>query len=381
MAKNVVRGLLSFEKNQNQSKWQMSVYDEKEQVCKPLDIGKKLCTSKGEGYIEKSYERSKIEGAVHLTNGENKLVLPMCIADKEETTFFIGSPGKTSSRRSESFQEEKRNQIPRTQPAPRGGIKACVDYEILAIEVTNKGRTFHDGRSIDLNKDDLEGFIIKQRTNWPGAIMDLKSLWDSLKEFGTGQAYTKIYRGRKYIIFKGLPGRKGMIFHQREIFAGTRYLLENTKVVQFGFGMKSALRSGAKGTVISFFIVGAIDVYEELLQDKPSLLRLGITLSSDTVKLGLSAFAAALAASGVFVLGAPVWAIAGTSLLVGIGVGLLLDFVDERLGITEWLQEKAREVKDKIDYSISNLLYQLEWCAMHPYQCFGRGGGRRRYDY
>src|SRR5690606_6636805 len=148
---------------------------------------------------------------------------------------------------------------------------------------------------------------------------------------------------------------------------------------QLGFGTKTALKAGAKATVISFVFVAGIDVYKELLEDEVSLARLGVTLASDVVKLavsmlaGVAVMAAGTAAATVGAI--PVIVVAGVSLLVCLVVGKGLDELDESWGLTEWLRKRASELEKRAVESIrapwQEFLWQMDWCIRHAHRCFG----------
>lgn len=99
-----------------------------------------------------------------------------------------------------------------------------------------------------------------------------------------------------------------------------------------------------------------MDVLEEIVADEPNLARLGVTLGSDATKLAISMVAGALAsavvvaAAGTFTL--PVVVVAGAGLLGALVVGVGLDALDEHVGVTVWLQQRAMELEVEVVESV-----------------------------
>lgn len=195
-----------------------------------------------------------------------------------------------------------------------------------------------------------------------------------LKDFGfNGKFYFKKYKGKNYIIFKG---NKGLKKH----FKGTRYATTNPKIVKLTLGEtgkvgKNILKS-AKIPGFTIIVEGCVDCVEWLMSEKENkeVSDLLITFGMDLVKSALAGvIAAGVIATILFFIGAtaPVWVVVGGVILVGIGVGLLLDWLDEKFGVTEYLQNKTSEAKkflgDKYDefviHPLADLLYQFDCWA------------------
>ena len=239
------------------------------------------------------------------------------------------------------------------------------DEELLIIEVEPKEAAPPDESWLDTTVENIARFGYDQRTNWPGGVQDLKTVVQHLREFGGARFYVKKAKnGKRYLIFKGNPRAPGRILGVRAMIRGNGpYAFKNPHIVQLGFGTKTALRAGARATVISFVVVAGIDIVEELMQDEPSLRRLGVNLSVDVVKLILSGLAGVGAAAGMVALAGaatPVIFVAGAGLFVGLFVGRALDALDRKLGITDALQRKAKELQDEVEWSISSFLWRME---------------------
>lgn len=176
-----------------------------------------------------------------------------------------------------------------------------------------------------------------------------------------------------YVIFKGQPGL-------RNYMKGVRYLTDNTKVVAITAGVGSikgvhkASWEAAKGTFkgaakFALILTVALDTAEWLAdyedrdpktnKPKRDICDLIAKICTDVVWGTLGAVigvaimslavpglvAAGLAFGGVVAIG---------SVLVAIGVGLGLAYMDSKLGITSGIAEVIRNVADKLEKSRPN---------------------------
>ena len=169
--------------------------------------------------------------------------------------------------------------------------------------------------------------------------IDLVSLKDFIKSASlavrqirilgiTGDAYIQVFKGRKYIIFKGYAG-------QRAALNGTRYLASNPKVAMFVVGTREIIKDAAKATKIAVIAYVALDIVSELLQDHFSLARLGVKVASDIAKAVASAVIGAAAGVALSVAGVPV--VVAFRIFVGISVaaGIALEWLDQKYHVTD----------------------------------------------
>ena len=148
-----------------------------------------------------------------------------------------------------------------------------------------------------------------------------------------GRVYFKSYGGKMHIVLKGHPGL-------RQILTGTRYGVQNPKVVAMGLGRAGVVKSAKGGTIITCFMLTAYNIADYFLRDDATLGQLLGAVGSDVTKAaiggGVGAIAGTIAAAtvvGTFALGPLVVAVA-----VGIGVGLALDWLDNKFQLTVKLQ-------------------------------------------
>jgi hypothetical protein len=192
-------------------------------------------------------------------------------------------------------------------------------------------------------------------------LKDVAHLRHVVHEFGVaGKAYTKLIRGQPYVILKGHPGL-------RKIFTGTKYLADNSKIVSFGIGKAGVLKSIKGGTVWSLVFVNAWDIGEYFIKHDKSLVDLGVTMVSDSVKIVLaSAIAGGLVIGGMALasVSLPVVVPLAAALVLGIAIGVLLDKADEKWKITEafrgWTHQKVQEIQEWSERTAGQIQDRIE---------------------
>lgn len=366
---NHLQVLVSFEHDANDTRpWSMSVYDEGSGECIPLNDGVPECSVDNGDTLNACYPPRAHDARVQLSRPDGVRVdIPLTLEEEESAMCLIGSAAPITK-------------APASEPNPT--TERAPDETLIVVEAAPH-IVERDGRFFETTGENLEKFLIKERTNIPGALQDLKTLAERVREFGADRFYVKTGypkshpQGRAYLVFKGKPMRGGIIGRRDLIKSFGKYTFTNPTIAQLGFGPKNALKAGAKATVISFVFVAGIDVYQELLEDEVSLARLGITLTSDVVKLAVSMLAGVvvMAAATATSAALPVVLVAGGTLLVCLYVGKTLDEFDESWGVTEWLRKRAVELEKQVVESVrapwQSFLWQMDWCVRHPYRCFG----------
>jgi len=193
-------------------------------------------------------------------------------------------------------------------------------------------------------------------------VKDLIDVAKILKEFGMNGKFTeKLYNGKVFIIFKGLPGG-------RHIFTGTRYLQNHHKVVSLGLGRMSAAKKMLKGSILTITVFAAIDFVDFLLRDEKTLVDFGVQLAVDIVKTavaGAIAWGAATAAAttGIVVLPAAVF------LVVSIVVSMGVDYIVDRYNVIESLTQATNEYLDELNRNLNNGFRQFERSFMWHMLC------------
>ncbi len=140
------------------------------------------------------------------------------------------------------------------------------------------------------------------------------------------RAYIKSYGGKPHIILKGHAGL-------RTVLTGTKYGIKNPKVISMGLGKSGAVAAAKQGGILTVVLLSAYRVADYFLTDQATLSQLIGTLATDVVKVGIATGASILAAT---IVGAATFAVGPiiAVVLVGVGVSMLLEVADNRLGIT-----------------------------------------------
>jgi len=180
------------------------------------------------------------------------------------------------------------------------------------------------------------------------------------------RAYIKNYGGKPHIILKGHAGL-------RTILTGTKYGIKNPKVVSMGLGKAGAITAAKQGGMLTVVLLSAYRVIDYFLTDQATLSQLIGTLATDVVKVGLATAAsigAAIVVAGITTVAVgPIVAV----ILVGVGVSMLLEFADNKLGITDrviagldelgagaeqYLAQKKRQALNSAGKTVNNIIDQ-----------------------
>jgi hypothetical protein len=180
-----------------------------------------------------------------------------------------------------------------------------------------------------------------------GDIALLGRLTSDLGYAGT-QAYIKLYGGKAHIILKGHPGL-------RKILTGTKYGVQNAKVIKMGIGRYGAAQAAKSGGVLTIVLVTAYRVIDYFLTDSTTLNQLIGTLATDVVKIGITtgasiAAATGMAATGFLVAVGPLAA----AIVVGVAVAWLLGELDQKYNVTEKVVAALDEISENIQTGLEN---------------------------
>ena len=189
-----------------------------------------------------------------------------------------------------------------------------------------------------------------------GYVAPAQDIWLAktlLKEFGyQGKVVLKNYNGKMYVVLKGYAGK-------RELLKGTRYLANNPKIVRMAVGPKGVMKSIKGGFVITLVLSVAIEVVDYLLSDTRTLHDFLGTISSDIVKIGVSAILSAVTAAAVGgAIGVATTAAAPLIAAIAVGVlaGLALNKIDEKVGATAALIKMYEGVGINLNQAISDVM-------------------------
>ncbi|MBQ1782588.1 MAG: hypothetical protein II007_02945 [Gammaproteobacteria bacterium] len=159
------------------------------------------------------------------------------------------------------------------------------------------------------------------------------------------RTYIKNYGGKPHIIIKGHAGL-------RTVLTGTKYGIKSPKVISMGLGRAGAVNSAKVGCIITVALLSAYRVADYFLTDQATLTQLIGTLATDVVKVGIATGAAILIASSTVVATFAVGPIVAV-VLVGVGASMLLEYADNRLGITNRVIAGIDEMADNAENGIN----------------------------
>ncbi|MCA0893438.1 hypothetical protein [Microbulbifer agarilyticus] len=183
---------------------------------------------------------------------------------------------------------------------------------------------------------------VEAGANYSATSKDLGMLTKLFADLGFSgtKAYIKYYKGQPYVIFKGNP-------RLRTIFTGTRYGLQNAKVVQMGVGKSGAIAAVRSGGILTVVLVSAFRIADYILTDQVTLNQLIGALATDIIKIGIATGASIITAAGA----AAIFTVAVGPIVAAIGVGLLVSYglsrLDNRFEITEKVISALDELQRK----------------------------------
>jgi hypothetical protein len=162
------------------------------------------------------------------------------------------------------------------------------------------------------------------------------------------------------VIIKGYSGR-------RTFLTGTKYLSTHPKIMQLAIGkvaLKKTIRAGGKLTV---YMTISLELLR-LVLGTTELYECGIKIALDLAKIGIATVigeAIGMAAAGSATIGAIAAGPIILAIVVGVGVGLVLDYFDTQYNITNRVAVIIEKMGAKIiaemrnDYNqASDKLYQ-----------------------
>ncbi|GAJ29513.1 hypothetical protein [Acidomonas methanolica] len=199
-------------------------------------------------------------------------------------------------------------------------------------------------KPIDRTNEWLKDNTYVDMFGWKDVVSDGRSAVKQVMLLGImGDAYLARTRaGKETVIFRGRPGLRARL-------PGTRYLREHPIVKEAGFviGRKEALEEAGRAVRIAATCFVAWDIAHELLQDKPSMTRLGVSIVSDIFQAVAATYIGwavgtgfAMVFSGGIVM---TFAYVATATFAS---GWLLSYLDNNLKLTQIAVEKAKSIEN-----------------------------------
>ena len=297
------------------------------------------------------------------------LTLPQVFFDGNEPMQIISSFWNIEQGK-ESADHSKKFIMPTMSTA---GFEKDDTYVIaeLKSELVIKENLNEGEHNLEEKSEEFHEFLVKSLfTNSGGAVGQIVDNLTLLKEFFPFKTfYIKKIKGNYCIVFKGYAGL-------RKNVNGVVYSIKNPKVislsiVQKGKSLQNAARatvtpfkevaetgefSALKGSLVGLVLIGVVDYaywYKEgiLSENGRYLSDLLIDIGSDFVKgmIG-SIIAGFLVGIGFAFIGAtalPVVFVISATVVVGIIIGIGIDWVDNKVGCTETVKSAARSLSDR----------------------------------
>ena len=270
-------------------------------------------------------------------------------------------------------------------PAPGAARPAMRGQWALIVDEKNMLRLWLEEKiarreMTSLEADDMLEKQEAQGKLWTGPFKDslgsAKLFFKIARDFGSWKgakvSFSKSRAGHDLVTFKGWPAG-------RRIITGTRYRLDNPKIVEMQIG-RPGLRAAARESArFGVWLVVAIDVADYLLRDNATL---GHLLGSLTVDLPSVVLASAIgAAAGSFFSSTTIAGLAlvgslacgpfAVALFVGVGAGIALFELDQLFGVTETLSRvydhglaKLAQVWHELGAEADNRFHQLAHTQM-----------------
>lgn len=152
-----------------------------------------------------------------------------------------------------------------------------------------------------------------------------------------GEVYHKTLGNKTYVILKGYA-------KDRNILNGTRYLNTHPEIVRFGLAKVTKtdlFKQGFKSSLWVYGSIKAVEATQLCLQEDGLDPSFFAKFGADIPKLAITSLVTAAVGGAVVAASLPVAVGAGIVLVVGIGTGIALEILDQKLGFSEKLTEAA----------------------------------------
>ncbi len=135
----------------------------------------------------------------------------------------------------------------------------------------------------------------------------------------------------------------------RKVLNAPSFSAVNPKIVQVGIGKYGLANSIKNGAVLTFYVAAAYRIVDYILTDEQRLSEFIGSMATDVVKIGIASTIAWRV--GTVLVTSFVVANLGIVIVAGLAVSVLLNYLDNKYGITnqviEYLEKSQQEVVDK----------------------------------
>jgi hypothetical protein len=240
-------------------------------------------------------------------------------------------------------------------------VKPAFEYSTSACHGHGRMATIS---APDLNTLEAVTFAKRNIAPYVSPILDAGTLALVCNDLGiTGRAIPKVIKGRQYIAFSGYPGL-------RTIFPGTIYSANNRKLITMAIGSLGIQNMVKTGGILTICITVPLTILEAFLKDHATCYDLVGNMASDLIKLGIASVIAAIV--GIFFGGIVTYAIVpiGVTILVSVGAGVTLNFLDNKYQLTEklsaTLEAMSNQVVETTNNGVDHVL-KISYRGLHGY--------------
>jgi hypothetical protein len=238
-----------------------------------------------------------------------------------------------------SIRDKAGQTITRITPAPEYSTITCHGHGML------KKISLPDLESLN-SMDRLEAITLTKKCFSPyvSPFFDAITLARVAKDLGIlGKAIPKVIKGRQYIAFTGYAGT-------RQIFTASLYSARNAKIINMAIGAMGITKMATKGGIITICLTVPLSVFECYLTDRSTWYELTGRVGADLIKVGTASLMGAI--GGIVATGGYTFYVCppiGLAILISVGVGFSLEYLDAKYKLTEKLIAYLKEVPIEAD--------------------------------
>ncbi|NHB89297.1 hypothetical protein C5471_16985 [Photorhabdus tasmaniensis] len=191
-------------------------------------------------------------------------------------------------------------------------------------------------------------------SSYAGNIRDAFDFTNVVREFKRLGIKATEYvgkNGEKYIKISGYAG-------VRKFITASRYGASNMKMISMGIGQQGINSGIVKGMKFCILFSVAYRAVEYIFKDEYTLADFLGNIAVDLAKTAVAAFASwatGAIISSVFVAGASIIAVAGIIITVGLVVTVVLNYMDDRYGISKKVIELIKEAYNRERTPVADL--------------------------
>lgn len=196
-----------------------------------------------------------------------------------------------------------------------------------------------------------------------------------------GEVVLKNYAGKSFVIFKSTGNLHHFITQLKQRLNRSKHITAKPKVVQMAIGNAQASQGAVRGGMITFAIFTAINIMDYIIRDQATFARLAGTIASDFAKISVGALAGytmhaltavvfhAFGVSSTIALSlGPI----GFGIAAGIGIGFLLNLIDNKYGLTDKIIDSLNKFFYDGKSRKNEIKQTLNYIEQNPIQAFSR---------